>query len=378
MPNLFSRYPGNMKARVPTAGQDQRREPAVALHDLLTRGVLIPRSHHLVRKFLQGSLASLLICASAAAAGDVTGTWSGNPFYLVIKQDGAKLSGTGGPGKKSQVVVEDGRVEGDRLTFRLGPFRFDLRVIAPDEIKGEAQGPSAPLAIYLKRLKETPADSAKPLAFDVASMKRSPPFGPGTRVDRKFTPGRFTCSNATLRNLIMGAYSLEDYQISGPGWLDSVGYDIIATMPPSTSSDDAMLMIQSLVTDRLKLKIHRETHELPVYALLVGKGGLKAKEVEWTFGGVSSSRGRLVSKSTTMESLATILSRQLDRPVLNMTGIKGHYDVRLEWTPEGQSTPDGPSIFTAIQDQLGLKLEARKAPIEMIVVDHAEKDPSEN
>lgn len=188
-----------------------------------------------------------------------------------------------------------------------------------------------------------------------------------------------------MRNLIMGSYSVKDYQISGPDWIDSQGYDINATMPPSTSPDEAMLMIQSLLVERLKLTVHRETRDLPVYALVVGKGGIKAREVEWEFAGISRSPGHLTSASTRMEDLAVLLSRQLDRPVLDMTGIKGHFEVKLEWTPEGAPRregngpdPAGPSIFTAVQEQLGLKLEARKAPVEMIIVDHVERYPIEN
>jgi uncharacterized protein (TIGR03435 family) len=167
--------------------------------------------------------------------------------------------------------------------------------------------------------------------------------------------------------------------------MDSQGYDINATMPPSASPDEAMLMLQPLLAERLKITVHRETRELPVYALVVGKGGIKAREVEWQFAGISRSPGRVTSSSTRMEDLAIILSRQLDRPVLDVTGIKGYFEVKLEWTPEHGprreghgSDPAGPSIFTAVQEQLGLKLEARKAPVEMIIVDRLERDPTEN
>jgi uncharacterized protein (TIGR03435 family) len=152
----------------------------------------------------------------------------------------------------------------------------------------------------------------------------SPPFTPGARVTKTIDIGRFTCSNATMRNLIMGAYSVKDYQISGHDWIGSRGYDITETMPPDTTPDDTMRMLQPLLAERFKLTVHRETKELPVYALVVAKDGPKMKQVEWQFAGVSASRGRLSSASTRMEDVAKLLSRQLDRPVLDLTGIQGY------------------------------------------------------
>lgn len=142
-----------------------------------------------VKKLVLGSLASLLVCANAAGASDATGTWSGSPFNMILKQEGTRLTGTGGPGKNDQVPVEEGRVEGDRLTFHLGPFRFDLRLVGADEIKGEMQGWKGPENIYLKRMKPTSAGSTAPPSFDVASIKRSPPFTRDTRVRRSSAPG---------------------------------------------------------------------------------------------------------------------------------------------------------------------------------------------
>ncbi len=158
--------------------------------------------------------------------------------------------------------------------------------------------------------------------------------------------------------------------------------------------------LQALLAERCQLAIHRETKEQPVYALLVGKNGPKIQPVETKDGGAQPrmmmGRGMVNGQGVELQMLATVLSNQLGRPVLDRTGLKGHFDIRLEWTPDpGQSItplggapppgvqappppdPNGPSIFTAVQEQLGLRLESQKGPVEMIVIDRVEK-PSEN
>src|ERR1017187_575842 len=126
-----------------------------------------------------------------------------------------------------------------------------------------------------------------PLSFEVASLK--PTANPGTdgRVMRRLTggpgstdPGTFTYSNVTLKILVTMAYNLKDFQVEGPDWIDSVGFDLIAKMPAGTTKDQAALMMQTLLSERFKLEFHRETKQMPVFALVVGKGGSKMKEVE--------------------------------------------------------------------------------------------------
>src|SRR5262249_41996432 len=155
--------------------------------------------------------------------------------------------------------------------------------------------------------------------------------------------------------------------------------------------------LQTLLTDRFKLAVHREQKLMPAYALVAGKNGPKLHEADAEAGLRISMgpKGRQLNGKVSLARLADALSNWVDRPVLDMTGIKGIYDIDLEWTPdEGQpGAPvlapggeagrpevgrDGPSIFTAVQEKLGLKLEGRKSPAEIIVVDHAERAPTEN
>ena len=182
---------------------------------------------------------------------------------------------------------------------------------------------------------------------------------------------------------------MKDYQVSGPDWLNTEIYDITATLPPGTTGDEVLLMIQTLLADRFKLTLHRDSKELPVYALVVGKGGSKLQEVEFGRGSTSGSPGHLTATRIAIRNLTEFLSRQTGRPVLDMTGLKGFYNFTLNYTPDAApSAPSpetpipesavGPSLFTAVQEQLGLRLEARKAPVEILVVDHAEKVPTEN
>jgi uncharacterized protein (TIGR03435 family) len=174
------------------------------------------------------------------------------------------------------------------------------------------------------------------------------------------------------------AFRLKDYQVAGaPDWMNAFdsAYDIEAK--PATAVDNAQcrLMVQSLLRDRFRLAQHRETREAPVYFLTLGKSGLKMHE-----GGQVRINKSVQVDSTgkpdwpdgwTMPSLAAHLSDYVDRPVLDRTGRAGKYGVELEFSR--RDGDDRPSIFTAVQDQLGLRLEAGKAPIDMLVIDHIEK-----
>jgi uncharacterized protein (TIGR03435 family) len=339
-----------------------------------------------MKKLLLASLASLLVCGIALGATDVSGKWSGAPFYFIFKQDGNKLSGTGGPSENEQIVsFENGVVEGDRIAFKTGSLQVDLQVDG-DQIRGEMRNGEDTLKVVLKRVEAPPIGMQKPEAFDVASVKRLPPPVGGVYFTMKLNPGRLTWSNVNLRKLIVQAYGAKDFQLSGPEWLNSEIYDIAATMPPATSTDQVLLMLQSLLAERFQLKLHRETKEVPMYALVVGKTGLKIKEGEFGHSSTSASPGQLTAQKTPMAKLADFLSGQLGSPVMDMTGMKGFFDFTLEWAPEARpgdagATTDsvpGASIFTAVQEQLGLKLDARKGPVEMLVIDHVEKVPTGN
>jgi uncharacterized protein (TIGR03435 family) len=222
-------------------------------------------------------------------------------------------------------------------------------------------------------------------AFDVASVKRTQHSrnADGLSIsDVKIaSPGRLVATNASLDECIRWAYEAKEYQISGPDWLnsDAASYDIEAKAPPNTPAKQIRLMMQTLLAERFKLVLHRETRVLPVYALVVAKNGPKLQEVNSEGGAGLSSEGgpngvRVTSPKAAMAGLAHRLSLDVGRPVLDRTELKGFFRITLEWSREG----DGPSIFAAIQEQLGLKLEGTKAPIEILVIDRAQRAPTYN
>jgi uncharacterized protein (TIGR03435 family) len=197
--------------------------------------------------------------------------------------------------------------------------------------------------------------------------------------------GSLTMANAPLRKIAGAAFGIgEDrdaYLLAGPGWMAAERYDVAAKFPAATPPDQVRLMLQTLLKERFGMKFHRETREVPAYVLVVGKSGLKARPAaEGSKGGFNRRSGHLETRSATMAGLADKLSQQSERPVLDKTALGGSYEFTLDWTPDelqsdGQT---GASLFTAIEEQLGLKLDARKEPMEVVVVDYAEKIPSEN
>jgi uncharacterized protein (TIGR03435 family) len=239
-----------------------------------------------------------------------------------------------------------------------------------------------------------------PISFEVATVKSSPPLS-GDRININLGTvrnGTLIFTNASLSDCLKFAYGIvSDAQISGPDWIKSkeVRFDVVAKVPPGTAGDQLPLMLQALLADRLKLALHHESRELPFLALVVGKNGSKVRESQTAAPGAagnSAFRGHIVGQQMSMQLLATLLSRFERQIVIDMTGLKGSYEVKLEWTPDenrpiagaaggaqtGIDAGAGPSIFTAVQEQLGLKLESRKGPLDVVVVDHAEKVPAEN
>ena len=233
--------------------------------------------------------------------------------------------------------------------------------------------------------------------YEVASIKPSQGGKPSGA--RSGPGGRLTATNTTLKSLMVFAWDVRSYEIvGGPGWLDSAGWDIVATPehpvePGLANIDHFRMMLRSLLTDRFQLEVHREEKELPVYPLVVAKDGLKLKPGD---GGVHASEmrlhmsnGQMVAEKITWKFVAQMFSELLGRTIIDRTGSDGAFDFKLQWTPDptqsplpsnpGQAPPDpsGPSLFTALQEQLGLRLEAQKAPVEILVVDRAAK-ASEN
>lgn len=228
-------------------------------------------------------------------------------------------------------------------------------------------------------------------AFDVASVRLS---GPEERAAAaQFPPGgRFT-ANIALRYVIERAYDIEDYQLLGdPDWVKTERYSIQAKAEGATTDDRLRLMVQTLLASRFGLKIHHETRDLPVYALVVGKGGPKLQVASDATlcggnGCFTIGKGNFGAKGATLPWAAKTLTRIMDRPVLDKTQLSGNYDFRLHFDPStasaavmaAASTADStePSIFTAIQEQIGLKLDPRREPVDVLVIDHVEK-PSGN
>jgi uncharacterized protein (TIGR03435 family) len=204
--------------------------------------------------------------------------------------------------------------------------------------------------------------------FEVASVKpnTSGPEHSSTDVDGN----QLQMTNRTLQQIIMWAYDLSADQISGPQWLETERFDIVAK---TASGSPEPVMMQALLAERFKLAAHSTTKEFQVYALVVAKNGPKMKKAAPGDDDMNSKPGHATARSVTMDHLAAFLSRPrlgLGRPVLDKTGLEGVFDFTLDWTPQ--------TIFTALEEQLGLKLEPQKAPIEVLIVDHIEKTPTEN
>jgi uncharacterized protein (TIGR03435 family) len=243
------------------------------------------------------------------------------------------------------------------------------------------------------------AQPQAPAEFEVASVRPNN-SGSGSSSSRSRN-GRYESTNEAILQLVRSAFEVREYQIIGPEWLKVDRYDIRAKAPDGVPDNQIPSMLQSLLADRFKMKFHRETRELPILALLVAKDGPKlipATEADFAApdsgtapraslgstaasgAGGSASEVASGARLSTMHSIGTLasfagsLSRNVDRPVIDMTGLTGAYNIRLAFKPQSAPPEDqGPSIFTALVEQLGLRLEAREGPVEVIVIDSIEK-----
>ena len=274
------------------------------------------------------------------------------------------------------------------------------------------------------------AQQSTKLEFEVASIKPSPSAagrgevtvivgcygGPGNN-----DPSLFVCQNASLSNIVTVAYGIAYWLLSAPDWMSSTRFDLRATVPEGATKDGLQVMLQNLLADRFKLSVHHESREIQRYELRVAKGGPKFKEaapseakapdsapasafppkfdtngcpvVDPRGGGMfTRTKARWYWPDTTMERLASMLSAQVRGPVADLTGLNAKYTIDLCWNPDNSvrasapgadsaalpSEPSGPTLMQALQDQLGLRLESKKGPVDFLVVDHAEKSPTEN
>jgi uncharacterized protein (TIGR03435 family) len=235
-------------------------------------------------------------------------------------------------------------------------------------------------------------EAQAPLTFDVASVKPGAPGGRGGII--RSLPGNQTyhAENVPLRVLMTVAYTVTDRQISGgPSWISTDRFDIEAKAARPGTIDELHLMLQHLLEDRFHLKLRHETREQAVWVLTVDKGGSKMPVHDVTDKDYPpmalTARGHLTGSNATMNYFAFVLSRMMDRTVIDKTGLPARYDVNLEWTPDDSpsgpdgaasaANSDGPTIFAALPKQLGLRLESARGPVEFLVIEHAEK-PTEN
>jgi uncharacterized protein (TIGR03435 family) len=287
--------------------------------------------------------------------------------------------------------------------------------------------------------------AAENLTFEVASVKPAPPpnpggpmfvgsrGGPGTP-----DPGQITWTNATLKNLLMIAYDVKLYQINGPSWLDTERYNIVAKVPEGATKEQVNVMWQNLLKERFGMVLHHESKEFQVSELVVAKSGSKLKETTLDPnapplapppppsgppgppkmdkngfpemngpglmmmiqpGAAGGPVGHMVARAQPVSGLAGVLGNQLNRPVLDKTGLTGKYDFNLEYTPDLSRMPalpppglagpapgapsteasePGSNLIAAIEQQLGLRLVSSKAKLDVVVVDKAEKTPTDN
>jgi uncharacterized protein (TIGR03435 family) len=221
-------------------------------------------------------------------------------------------------------------------------------------------------------------------AFEVASVKPNP--AGGNRVE--VTPGRLTITSATLATCIRWAYGVQDEQVAGANaaisdQLDSDRYDIVAKSSGLVPEDQLRLMLQTLLADRFKLAFHKQAKETRGYSLVVDKGGSKFHESQGDGESKQEAKSKLTRRWTwtTMTQFAGVLSEAMEMPVVDQTGLRAKYDFSLDLTPylpPAGERPDIPAMMlSAIREQLGLRLESRRATIDVMIVDHLEK-PSEN
>jgi uncharacterized protein (TIGR03435 family) len=217
---------------------------------------------------------------------------------------------------------------------------------------------------------------AQPKEFEVASIHPTPPQEPGhMSIGMSIDKGMLRASGMTLKFLIEQAYDVRDFQvIGGPSWIGSLQYDINAKIDGDPTNEQMQAMMQSLLADRFKLQVHREKKEMPCYALVVGKSGSKLTKAEKEGGNMSMSRGSFTGQGLPVKAIAHAVEQVLGRAVIDKTGLTGNFDFKLEWTPdEARTDGEGASIFTALQEQLGLRLENTRGLVDTVMVDRLEK-----
>jgi uncharacterized protein (TIGR03435 family) len=239
--------------------------------------------------------------------------------------------------------------------------------------------------------------SPAPPAFDVASVRASTGSGGGRggpmgrmpfgNQNIKIAPDGVSMHGASLKAAIAWAYGAKEFQVNGPDWLDSQRFDIVAKAAGQSTEDQLRVMTETLLADRFKVALHRQTKEMQAYVLVIGKGG--SKLIESKTEGESDvqpdqARMQVTFLRTPLAALTDLLYGVLRTPVVDETGLTGKYDVNINMMKYVSMGSDGGSIdpvgliMTALQEELGLKLESRKVALDLLIVDHAEKSAGEN
>lgn len=251
---------------------------------------------------------------------------------------------------------------------------------------------AAVYTVLIARAQNLAANKDSGPAFDAVSIKKvervqvTVPDNGGpvrVRLGFQYTSGRLTCSSQALRSLIQEAYSVNEWQVSGPSWIDSEVYQLVATMPQETTRVTARLMLRTMLSERFKLVLHTEEKLIPVYALVEAKGGLKLRQAEKT--GTYSQKvggGKFTARGMPLANFAGFLTSIVERPVIDMINSPNVYDFELEWTPDYEINRAGVhrdrGILGVLEKQAGLRLEPRKSPFQILVIDSAERIPTEN
>ncbi len=267
------------------------------------------------------------------------------------------------------------------------------------------------LSILASATAQTPEASPQ---FEAASVKPAPPpTGRGMRVSENGGPGSddpgfFRCENCSLAGLLTTAFDIRDYQLTGPDWLHNTRFDVSAKIAGGATVAQFHQMLQNLLAERFKMTFHRDKKEMPVLNLVVAKSGPKFKESKppepapdddhresgplkkdaegfpilppgkGMMAMMANGRAAMRSDEETMEALTESVSNQLRQPVIDATGLKGKYSIAMFWVAGDAPDSPGPTIYNALQEQLGLKLESKKGSVDILIIDHMEKAPTEN
>jgi uncharacterized protein (TIGR03435 family) len=221
--------------------------------------------------------------------------------------------------------------------------------------------------------------------FEVASIRPSNADIGSSGI--KTGHGRLEAQNVTVKRCIIGAYGVGPHQISGgPAWFATERFDISAKADQPVGDALLMILLQKLLEERFHLAIHHETKQMPALVVEIGRNGPKMEKATAGEAGTNTSGNNagvtIDAHNTSMDLFAKVLSREMDFPVVNKTGLEGVFNFKLSWArenaaPEPDGAPEGSSIFTAVQEQLGLNLSSQKAPVDLLVIDHLEL-PSPN